>query len=71
MTAEYKTVMYYHWTDSATVCYNRRCRCAGCENEYICSKQKKEPVSGLTPMKYAVLLLFARYGKPKRRVYGD
>lgn len=69
MTAEYGTVMYYHWTESATVCYNRRCHCAGCENQYICSKQKKETKSGLTPMKYAVLLLFAKYGAPKRRIY--
>ena len=69
MTAEYGTVMYYHWTYSARLCYQRRCICAGCENEYICSKQGKDVKSGLTPMKHAVLLLFAKYGAPKRRDY--
>jgi len=66
---EWGTMMYYHWTYSSNLCYQRRCICAGCENEEICSRQEKDKESGLTPMKYAVLLLFAKFGAPKRRDY--
>ena len=62
---------YRYWTDGAINYYERQMKCAGCIDEYICKKQRKEVLTGLTPMKYAVLMLFALHGAPKRRVYGD
>jgi len=65
-----KKDLYRRWTESAINCYNRRCQCSGCTDEEICKQQRRDPLTKLIPMKYAVLVLFALHGAPKkRRVY--
>lgn len=66
----YKTNnLYRFWSNDAQICYERKCRCRGCELDYICKEQTEPILYKMRPMKYAVLMLFARHGAPKRREY--
>lgn len=58
---------FKHWTPSAVLCYRRKMNCEGCENEQYCKRLKRDPLTKLLPIKYAVLVLFSKYGEPKER----
>lgn len=56
------------WTDLAKHCYQRKCRCEGCSEEYGACVERwdaKHNEYGIKPMKYAVLMTYAEIGKPE------
>ena len=59
-----KDFLYENWTMSAYDCYERKGKCLGCILENICSNQPKDNPYNLPPMKYVVLKLLEKHGKP-------
>lgn len=57
--------MFEKWTKQAIECYSRNCNCAGCELELFCMEQDRGNTYNMIPMKWAVLMLYRRLGKPK------
>ena len=57
---------YRHWSTDAINCYKNRCRCDDCNMNYLCKKIPSINRYHISPMKYSVLMLFARHGEPKR-----
>lgn len=69
---EYKPKVFYRgWSEDAINCYNLRCSCSRCELEVYCKLQPKANEYKLTPMKYNVLALYAKFGNPERTKYSD
>ena len=57
--------MFEKWSDQAVECYRRRCHCTGCSLESFCTQQFRDNTYLLIPMKWAVLMTYARLGEPK------
>ena len=71
MTISRDSETFKHWTPDAVNCFNRKMKCSGCITEQICKNRGQDVTYGMLPMKYAVLVLFARHGAPKERDYED
>jgi len=65
-----KSDLYLRWTKDAINCYRLGGNCSMCDMERICKNQAKTNEYRIAPMKYSVLKLYARHGKP-RGGYGE
>lgn len=64
------TDLYRRWTKDAVNCYELKGNCSLCNMESFCKTQAKTNEYNIAPMKYSVLKLYARHGKP-RGGYGE
>lgn len=62
--------LYLRWTNDSINCYLLGGNCSKCKLEQICKTQAKTNEYNIAPMKYSVLKLYARHGKP-RGGYGE
>ena len=60
--------LYRRWTNAAINCYKIGCNCNICELKSFCERQLKANEYRIYPMKYSVLRLYARHGKPQKGV---
>ncbi len=60
--------IYNHWTQSSIECFEANCRCSRCGKYEICYSKTEFSINeyGIKPLKYTVLKLFARHGKPRK-----
>ena len=56
---------FRHWSTDAINCYKNRCRCEDCNMSGFCKRAASYNQYNIQPMKYSVLMLFARHGEPK------
>ena len=59
-----EATLYRQWTNASRACYKNHCDCSRCDLDYICKKQAKDNPYNMVPMKYAVLKLMEKFGKP-------
>lgn len=71
MTISRDSGTFNQWTPGAINCYERNMHCNGCIDEEFCNRRGQDITYGIKPMKYAVLVLYSKYGKPERREYVD
>lgn len=62
------TDLYRRWTNAAISCYEIGCNCQICGLKSFCERQAKTNEYRIYPMKYSVLRLYARHGKPRKGV---
>ena len=65
-----KSDLYLRWTKDAINCYEINGNCTICGLKAFCERQAKTNEYRISPMKYSVLRLYARHGKP-RGGYGE
>lgn len=58
---------YRTWSKDAINCYERKCHCEGCPMYSFCYRINTVNFYKIQPMKYSVLMLYARHGAPKKR----
>ena len=65
--------VYKSWTDSTIECLKAECNCSKCGRYGVCYS-KADFISneyGMKPIKYLVLKLYARHGRPEGIKYGS
>ncbi len=63
-----KSDLYLRWTKDAINCYLLSGNCSMCNMEQFCKTQGKTNEYHISPMKYSVLKLYARHGRPRKGV---
>lgn len=58
------------WTYQTKCCYKYQCNCNICPNDIVCTIYESQNTGvkvpyGIRPVKYAMLLTYARIGKPR------
>lgn len=59
-----KNYLFEHWTDLAINCWEHQCICTNCSMKDICDRQKPNNSYNMKPMKYTVMRLMQKFGKP-------
>lgn len=67
----FKHIPCNRWTWQTLCCYVHKGNCAECSNEIVCEKYNTKNEYGIKAVKYAMLLSYARLGKPKGEEYGS
>ena len=56
--------IYQHWTPQAITCY-KQTTCIDCLQEKLCESLPKKNPYHIKPMRYSMLMIYSRNGKPK------
>ena len=63
-----ENTLYQRWGKLAIYCYKRHCNCLNCFYSEFCKKSMSYNLYNIKPLKFSVLMLFARHGKPKEEL---
>ncbi len=59
----YNNRLYTKWHRTAANCYYHKMRCFECPTQHFCNSAEIVNPYGITNMKYALLMIYARNGK--------
>lgn len=63
----WKNRMFNHWNDSTRCCYRHKGKCEFCPNGIVCDTYDNlaENEYQMRAVKYAMMMTFAKIGKPR------